>query len=174
MSSQNPLPLACRIRASSIFVVELVDLAAGFADLEGGDARMDLAVSRMTADDEGIHAFETMHSTRFQQLVERSVDLEWRPQAVAAHTIQNAVCAERLHGRLQHREHEALVLRQFQIVGMDRLRHDHLRWSFSLESSGTATAVPDHDIIRSVGCAGTADRDDRERLAFNRNRARFF
>ena len=106
-------------------IVEFIDLAAGFADLERRDAGMDLSMPGMTTD-EGVHAFQAVHPSVLQELVERAIDLQRSLQAVAAQAIEDAVGAERLPGRFQHPENETLVPRQLQIMRMGHLCHCHL------------------------------------------------
>lgn len=75
----------------------------------------------MTTDDEGVHAFQAVHPSVLQELVESAVDLQGSFQAVAPQAIEDAVGAERLVGRFQHPENETLVLRQRQIMRMSHL-----------------------------------------------------
>jgi hypothetical protein len=121
---------ASGVKSESVFdlsAVEFVNFAAGFADLEGGDTRMDLSVLGMTADDKGIEAFEPVNATRLNQLVQRTIDLQGCFESLVAQPVEDAIGTQRLVRGLQHRENEALVSCQFQIFAIDCLQHAHLR-----------------------------------------------
>lgn len=58
-------------RVLDLRIVEFTDLAAGLADFEGGDPRMDMPMLRMTADDEGVFALQTVDTAGLQQFFQR-------------------------------------------------------------------------------------------------------
>lgn len=121
---------AARVKSKSVFdhlAVEFINLAAGFADLESRDTRMNLPMLRMTADDEGIQALKSMNTASLNQLVQRTVNLQRRFKSFIPQTVENPIGAQRQIGGLQHRQHEALIPRQFQIIAMNCLQHGHLR-----------------------------------------------
>jgi len=78
--------------------VVLIDLAAGLANLEGDDPRVDLSMFRMTAGDEGIHALKAVDAFRLQQLFESAVNLKRCLEAVIAQTVEDGIGAERMTG----------------------------------------------------------------------------
>ena len=72
----------------NLVVLELGYVTAAFADGEGDGAmtmaRATTGTFPMSASHEGVEAFEPVHDAKLGQLVERAIDLQWRPEAMIA------------------------------------------------------------------------------------------
>ena len=93
-------------------VGELVDAAARVADGESGPA-MIVMMMGMGAGDEGIDAFKPVDGTCLEQLFESAVDLQRRPQAFVAQTVEDCVGRQRLASFFQRIEDQGLVAGEF-------------------------------------------------------------
>ena len=111
-SSLNPAPSAqCRQPLRHLGIGKLVHPPAIGADRERRRSLAPLVAIGIGAADEGVERFQPVRQSLLDQLFERPIDLQRRPQPVIAQPVENVIGRERRIRAVERPQHQILVAR---------------------------------------------------------------